>query len=246
MKPNSPWICYPIQPNSCSQCGKQLSARCIPCRNAECHEEYCSRECREKAVASYHSALCGNKAFQGIELEFFSRMRKSADPSERNRLLGLLLCFRIFGIACDKKCVPAALPQIQTLTGRLTIEPRNVETLFSAYDRVTKALSVRTSVCFEEFVSVIARIQANCFADATAIRYNVPRSLFNHSCSPNVAEHDGAMVATSSINENEGSVHFVLPGAEPNAIFRCAALNLRGEILFVRANTVECSFDPRE
>lgn len=193
MAKHEPFVSYGLRDQTCSYCHKDLPARNFPCTNDLCHEEYCSRGCRESARGMYHAKVCENGEFAGIELDLYHKMQSAKEAgniSEFNSIAAVLLAGRVLAIAALRHVVPSAMPELRTLGGRIEFEPKTMATdTYDLYSRYERALKFSTTISFEEFVGIIARINANSFQEGTErISVYVPRSLFNHSCEGNVAE----------------------------------------------------------
>lgn len=190
MQKSDPWMLYPLKDGLCSNCSRKLPDRHVTCTNRMCHEEYCSRDCRSHALQTYHGKVCENEGFQGIELDLFTQMQNAKNASERNTLGGYLLTLRVLASAMLGRSSPTTLPEVRTLAGKLTFDPKNVAgPLLDLYERTARFCGVTTSIFFEDFVGVYARIRSNCFQTDRSIVYHVPRSMLNHSCDPNVEFH---------------------------------------------------------
>ncbi|GET89017.1 hypothetical protein, conserved [Leishmania tarentolae] len=205
VQPTSPWLLYPTEEGLCSYCGSSLPERSFACANDDCHEEYCSRDCRQEAMALYHAAVCRNKDYQNIELDVFAQMteaEKAGTAAERNAAAAQLLMMRVLSTGMQKHVVPSAMGQVRILSGRLTFSPQVLATsMLHLYERLTRALHIATIVPYEEMIGVLARITANCFHRDGTVELNLPRSMLNHSCVANVAEdgQTGAMITTRDV-----------------------------------------------
>ncbi|CAJ1027077.1 putative SET domain containing protein [Leishmania utingensis] len=209
VQPTSPWLLYPTEEGLCSHCGASLPERSFACANDSCHEEYCSRDCRQEAMAHYHAAVCCNKDYQSIELDVFAQMteaEKAGAVAERNAAAAQLLMLRVLSTSIQKHVVPSAMGQVRILSGRLTFSPQVLSrSMLHLYERLAHALRISTIVSYEEVVGILARITANCFHRDGSVELNLPRSMLNHSCAANVAEdgQTGAMITTRDVARGE-------------------------------------------
>ncbi|KAG5477827.1 hypothetical protein LSCM1_05129 [Leishmania martiniquensis] len=209
VQPASPWLLYPTEEGLCAYCGTTLPERIFSCGNRECHEEYCSRDCRQEAMALYHAAVCHNTEFQSIELDVFAQMmeaKKAGAVVERNAAAAQLLMLRVLSAGVQRHVVPSAMGQVRILSGRLTFSPQVLaSSMLHLYERLTRALHIATIVPYEEMVGILARMTANCFHRDGAVELHLPRSMLNHSCAANVAEYGqtGAMITTRDVARGE-------------------------------------------
>lgn len=190
--------------------------RIFPCTNPKCCEEYCSRDCRQLALQEYHSHVCTNEAVQGIEIDLFSRMQQTEEVLEHRELATMLLTLRVLYAALSSQSSPTALPQMRILSGKASLSPRVLcGPMREEWDRIADALHVLTSISYEEFIGVYARVWCNAHwvaeedegekarlvestastpspscesASYKAIQLHLPYAMFNHSCNPNVVE----------------------------------------------------------
>ncbi|KAG5478308.1 hypothetical protein CUR178_05023 [Leishmania enriettii] len=209
VQPANPWLLYPTKEGLCSYCGVSLPERRFACANDACHEEYCSRDCRQEAMAHYHAAVCHNKDYQSIELDVFGQMKeaeKGGAVAERNAASAQLLMLRVLSAGMQKHVVPSAMGQVRILSGRLTFSPQMLSSsMLHLYERLARALHITTIVPYEEMVGILARVTANCFHRGGTVGLNLPRSMLNHSCAANVAEdgQTGAMITTRDVARGE-------------------------------------------
>lgn len=205
LQTSTPWLQYPLREGQCSSCGKKLPARVFACNNEKCHEEYCSRECRSHALTLYHGRVCENEGFQGVELDLFTQMTSSSNPSRRNVLAGYLLTLRVLAASLLNRTVPTAVAEVRSLTGKLVFDPNEVAgEMLDLYDKLSRFCGFSTSIFFEEFIGVYARIRSNSFQMNGNLAWHVPRSMFNHSCDPNVAvDHAGVFTASQPIKSGD-------------------------------------------
>ncbi|KAK7199004.1 SET domain containing protein [Novymonas esmeraldas] len=209
VQPTSPWLLYPTEEGLCSYCGVTLPERSFACGNHNCHEEYCSRDCRQEAMSTYHAAVCLNKDYQSVELDVFAQMveaDRAGAVAERNAAAAQLLTLRVLATGLQKQVVPSAMGQMRILSGRLTFSPEVLGgSMLHLYERLARALRVTTIVPYEELVGILARVTANCFHRDGTVELNLPRSMLNHSCAANVAEdvQTGAMITTRDVARGE-------------------------------------------
>lgn len=209
VQPTAPWLLYPTEEGLCACCGAPLPERCFACENADCHEEYCSRDCRAEALALYHAPVCRNQDFQSVELDVFSQMKeaqKAGHVAEMNAAAAQLLTLRLVAVGLQAQVVPSALGQVRILSGRLTFSPEVLcGSMLHLYERLARALRVTTIVSYEEFIGVLARVTANCFHRDGGVELNLPRAMLNHSCNANLSEdaHSGALVTTRDVARGE-------------------------------------------
>ncbi|KAG5503512.1 hypothetical protein JKF63_05652 [Porcisia hertigi] len=209
VQPTNPWLLYPIEEGLCSYCGISLPERSFACTNSECHEEYCSRDCRQEAMSHYHAGVCRNTDYRNIELDLFSQMteaRKAGTVTERNAAAAQLLMLRVLSTGMQKHVVPSAMGQVRILSGRLTFSPEVLSrAMLHLYERLARALHIATIVPYEEMIGILARVTANCFHREGTVELNLPRSMLNHSCAANVAEdaRTGAMITTRDVVRGE-------------------------------------------
>lgn len=200
-----PWMLYPTEDGLCSFCGVPLPDRSFACANEDCHEEYCSRECRAEALSLYHGAVCTNSAFQSIELDVYAQRSeavKNGSTAELNAAAAQLLMLRVIAAAMQAHVVPSAMGPMRILSGRLTFSPQALAgPLLHLYERLARALHISTILSYEEMIGVLARTTANCFHRDGAVELNLPRAMLNHSCEANVAENaeTGDMVTTTDV-----------------------------------------------
>jgi hypothetical protein len=198
------WLSYPLSEGFCSACGGAFGVRRFPCKNPDCHEEYCSRECRVGATQTYHSGVCANKNFQNMELELYAKLKSAQGRNEYNTVAVFLLLMRVLSAAITNRIVPSSLPQMRTLSGRLVYNPVTLSTTtLDLYRRLVRATTTQTSVSYEEFICCLAKLTGNIFQDDSTIYCHVTRSMLNHSCDPNVVDTGGELVATRTIAPNE-------------------------------------------
>merc|ERR1712000_764335 len=69
--------------------------------------------------------------------------------------------------------------------------------------RLCRAANMRTSLSLEEFMCLMCKIQSNLFQDDNTFYLSLPRSMINHSCSPNCSELGGQIVALEPISRGE-------------------------------------------
>lgn len=199
MRAHSPFAQYTLSPNHCSNCARPLPPRLVPCTNEQCHEEYCDRRCRADAIAEYHGHVCRNREFQSVELELGGRLEGRLDEGEAlvtvkgtsayNDTAAILLTMKIIGACMQRGAIPSAVPELRTLGGKLEFDPKSMAgPSYDVYKKIEQAGRFSTNIPFEEFVSVLAKVRANCFTTEHSIALYVPRSMFNHSCNANVAE----------------------------------------------------------
>ena len=183
-----PFLSYPLKEGYCSYCCKKLGVRVFACQNERCHEEYCSRDCRHAALSSYHGKVCTNEPFQGIELEMFRRMNESTDPHEKNILAGQLLLMRVLAVSLLASAIPTSIPEVRTLSGRIQFQASELGgPMLEFYEQLARFGGFATSIFYEEFIGVYARVLCNSFKTEESIFINLPRSMLNHSCESNVA-----------------------------------------------------------
>jgi hypothetical protein len=205
VQPTSPWMLYPTEEGLCACCGAPLPNRSFACENPDCHEEYCSRDCRAEALTLYHASVCANKDFQSIELDVFSQMKdaqKAGSVAEQNAAAAQLLTLRLVAAGLLAQVVPSAMGQIRILSGRLTFSPQVLcGSMLHLYERLARALHVSTIVSYEEFIGDLARVTANSFHRDGGVELNLPRAMLNHSCAANVSEdaHTGALITTRDV-----------------------------------------------
>ena len=190
LEPEDPWVRYPLKDASCAHCtGPLPETRCIPCQNKECHEEYCSRECRRSALNHYHSNVCEKPSYQAIELDLFHTYTSTTDPSEKNAIANYMLATRICAVTAREKVLPCASNELKTLTGKISFSPAVLSTsVLSVFERTAQSLGFLSSFCFEDYVSVLAKISGNVFQTEREIGLYIGRSMFNHACDENVVE----------------------------------------------------------
>lgn len=209
IQPTSPWLLYSTEEGLCACCGAPLPERSFACENKDCHEEYCSRDCRAEALSLYHASVCHNKDFQSIELDVFSQMKdaqKAGSVAEQNAAAAQLLTLRLVAAGLQSQVVPSALGQVRILSGRLTFSPEVLcGSMLHLYERLARALHVATIISYEEFIGNLARVTANCFHRDGGVELNLPRAMLNHSCAANVSEdaQTGAMITTRDVARGE-------------------------------------------
>lgn len=207
--PSTPWMLYPTEEGLCACCGTPLPERCFACENKDCHEEYCSRDCRAEALSVYHGSVCRNKEFQSIELDVFSQMKdaqKAGLVAEQNAAAAQLLTLRLVAAGMHSQVVPSALGQVRILSGRLTFSPEVLGgSMLHLYERLARALHISTIISYEEFIGDLARVTANCFHRDGGVELNLPRAMLNHSCAANVSEdvQTGALITTRDVARGE-------------------------------------------
>lgn len=206
LQTSTPWLLYPLKEGLCSNCSKRLPPRVVACTNENCHEEYCSRECRSNALTLYHGKVCQNEGFQGIELDLFSQLTsETTSASRRNVVAGYLLTLRVLAASLLNRTVPTAIAEVRSLTGKLVFDPNDVAgEMLELYDRLSRFCGFSTSIFFEEFIGVYARIRSNSFQMNNSLAWHVPRSMFNHSCDPNVVvDKSGVFTAGQRVKAGE-------------------------------------------
>ncbi|CCW62603.1 unnamed protein product [Phytomonas sp. EM1] len=210
MRASDPWLRYPTQERLCSFCAMPLPERLFACENPQCHEEYCSRDCRTRAKALYHSHVCENEGFQSLELDLFSQMQQAPSQggtmTDRNAAAAQLLMLRVLAVAAKRRIVPSVQAEVRILSGRLTFSPQILcESMLHVYERLVRAMHVATVISYEEMLGTLARVSANCFHMPNAVELHLPRSMFNHSCEANVAEdaQTGDMVTLHEVTAGE-------------------------------------------
>lgn len=184
MKPSAaPWLQYPLEEGVCSRCCTPLSGgRTFACTNASCHEEYCSRDCRQLAAREYHAAVCGNRQFQEVEIALFEKMRESESAVTHRERAALLLSLRVLAAALVSQASPTALPQLRILSGVLTFAPRELcGDVLTLYQRVSQALGIATSVSFEEFIGLYARMLTNADWGPDSSLHGAPKNISHHT-----------------------------------------------------------------
>lgn len=203
LKSTPAWLACPLKEEHCSNCGGKITGRLVPCRNSDCHEEYCSRDCRH-AAAKYHNAVCTNTKFQALELEVYSKLSTASSTSERNTAALHLMLLRIIAYALTNHMIPSVVPELRSLSGRLDFSPRVLadETL-AFYKRVAEITKTHTSMSFEDFCCAMSKITANAFHDTTFIQMHVQRSMLNHSCDPNCMAVGNEIVTTRTAKPGE-------------------------------------------
>eukprot|EP00796_Vickermania_ingenoplastis_P007995 gene7995-5555_t len=222
----APWLQYPLQDRSCARCCRRLGVRAFPCLNAACHEEYCSRDCRQLALQEYHAGVCTNTAFQGIEMDLYTAMQGAEEAVRHRHLAALLLSLRVLAAAVTMQSSPTALPQVRILSGRLSFAPIDLcRALLRDYQRIAEGLRVTTTISYEEFIGIYARVRTNadwvqdpteiqendgatdepCCTDFNSVRLHLPYAIFNHSCEPNlVLSHPTSATAAPA---SESALH---------------------------------------
>jgi hypothetical protein len=205
LQTSTPWLLYPLKEGFCSNCSKKLPPRVFGCTNEKCHEEYCSRDCRSHALTLYHGKVCQNEGFQSIELDLFAQMTAATSATRRNVLAGYLLTLRVVAASLLNRTVPTAIAEVRSLTGKLVFDPNDIaEEMLDLYDRLARFCGFVTSIHFEEFIGVYARIRSNSFQMNGSLAWHVPRSMFNHSCDPNcVVDHTGVFRAAQNIKAGD-------------------------------------------
>nr|CCC92410.1 conserved hypothetical protein [Trypanosoma congolense IL3000] len=199
---SEPWLRYPTADGLCALCAKPLPERFFTCTNPQCHEEYCSRDCRTMALSLYHSRTCRIGGLQAIELDLYTQMKSTEAASDRNSAAAQLLMLRVLAVSLQQQIVPSALSEVRILSGRLLFDPTALAGhLLTIYERFTRACCTSTSIPYEEMIGVLARVTANCFHRDTYVELNLPRSMLNHSCDANVAEdgETGEMRTTQDV-----------------------------------------------
>lgn len=218
---SGPWLQYPLFDRCCARCCRPLdhvptekgssSSRSFPCRNSSCHEEYCSRDCRELALQEYHSAVCDNAAAQAIEMSLYNEMQATPDALRHRQLSVALLTLRVMSASLATRASPTAIPQMRILSGKLRWSPIELCGWWREhYQQVADALRIVTTVSYEEYLGVYARVWCNAHweessdeggkssgaspdtdpecVDYRSIVLRLPYAMFNHSCRPNVVE----------------------------------------------------------
>lgn len=209
MAANEPWLRYPTEDGVCAYCAQPLAERTFPCTNTECHEEYCSRDCRAHAMGSYHGSVCYNAEFQSLELDMYAQMRqaeKDGSTTERNAAAAQLLMLRVVAAAMLAQVVPSAMAEVRILSGRLAFSPEVLcDAMLHVYERMARSLSIFTIMPYEEMIGVLARVTANCFHAESSVELNLARAMFNHSCDANVGEdaESAEMVAMRDVPRGE-------------------------------------------
>lgn len=225
-----PWMRYPTRHECCAHCTRPLAARVFSCRNSKCHEEYCSRVCRDAALSSYHGAVCYNEHFQSIELDLYERLAQAADGAKATRsefdaLAVQLLLLRVIAAAVQRGKTPSAMAELCLLSGRLVFSPQEAShTLRQLYHRLVRALRIRTSFSYEDMFAVLARLTANTVHTAHGIELSLPCAMLNHSCEPNVGSvggewgGSGAMVTLREVSAGEELTRCYLPGCDVSTL----------------------------
>jgi hypothetical protein len=191
------WLTYPLKDGHCAACGSEIGVRTFACKNPDCHEEYCSRECRQNASQTYHAAVCTNKDFQSLELELYNNLKTAPTPSDYNTAAVFLLLLRVYGVSMAHKIIPSVLPQMRTLSGRLMFSAETLATdTLDFYTRLTRITGTKTTISYEEFICTLAKLTGNIFQEEDFICAHVVRSMLNHSCDPNVVDTGGELVMT--------------------------------------------------
>jgi len=219
-----PWLRYPLaaaegegSSSSCSRCGKPLQQRVFACANERCHEEYCSRDCRQLALQEYHAGVCTNEAFQALEMSVIDQLREAEDIPTYRSMASRLLTLRVLAAALLAQSSPTALPQLRILSSLFEFSPAALcgEQL-EHYQQASAALRIITSVSYEEYLGVLSRVHQNafwhyptlaasstaegeaealtdCCGNAHAIDLHLPYAMMNHSCEPSVVpqSHNG-------------------------------------------------------
>ncbi|EAN97481.1 hypothetical protein, conserved [Trypanosoma cruzi] len=202
----APWIRYPMDDGLCAFCARPLPERFFTCINPNCHEEYCSRDCRTMALSLYHSRSCCNEGLQALELDMYTQMKASGTSTERNAAAAQLLMLRVLAVSVQQQVIPSALSELRILSGRLLFSPRVLAHSFlEIYERFTRFCHTATSISYEEMIGVLARVTANCFHRDTCVELNLSRSMLNHSCVANAAEelHSGEIKTTRDVARGE-------------------------------------------
>ena len=201
LAPHGPWLLYPLYDGGCSYCGKPLGTRVFQCKNERCHEEYCSRPCRHTAASVYHQKVCENQMFQSVELDLYAQYKAlTGSRSSQNGVAAQLLATRIIAAALQQQLIPSAMPEVRSLVGRISFSPKEVSgPILDVYERLAHGCGFLTSISFEEYFSLLARISANSFHENNnCIAHYVPRAMLNHSCDANVVASD------STLGEDDG------------------------------------------
>ncbi|ESL10507.1 hypothetical protein TRSC58_01760 [Trypanosoma rangeli SC58] len=203
----APWIRYPTDDGLCAFCTKPLPERFFTCTNPNCHEEYCSRDCRTLALSLYHSRSCNIEGLQALELDMYTQMKAAGTSTARNAAAAQLLMLRILAVSLQQQVIPSALSELRILSGRLLFSPKALsETFLEIYERFTRSCHTATSISYEEMIGVLARVIANCFHRETCVELNLARSMLNHSCVANAAEdsNSGEIKTTRDVARGEG------------------------------------------
>ncbi|RNF11150.1 SET and MYND domain-containing protein [Trypanosoma conorhini] len=184
-----PWLRYPTDDGLCAFCTKPLPERFFTCKNPNCHEEYCSRDCRTMALSLYHSRSCGIEGLQALELDMYTQMKAAETSTAKNAAAAQLLMLRVLAVSLQQQVIPSALSELRILSGRLLFSPKVLsESFLEIYERFTRSCHTTTSISYEEMIGVLARVTANCFHRETCVELNLARSMLNHSCAANAAE----------------------------------------------------------
>lgn len=219
---SGPWLQYPLQEACCARCAKPLhrrgdtaadpaqvetrtsmTDRRFPCTNEECHEEYCSRDCRQLALQEYHGSVCTNAAVQSIEMDLFAKMTDAQDVLQHRHYAALLLTLRVLSASLGSQASPTALPQVRILAGRLDFSPMMLcGELREEYQRMAEAMRVTTTVSYEEFIGIYARVLTNAhWSDET-------EAMFEESLAGGRDEKKGvaASATADGVERNENTV----------------------------------------
>ena len=153
-----------------------------------CNTSYCSAECREMALTSYHQVLCGQN-FDWLYQESRKKLQQFA--------LNGPMWLRILATCVQSKAHPLDHPSIARLTplhdkmGRLWTFSNNIATPI----RILKQLGVDPMMDFRYdtwvlqtiWTRVINNQEEHTTPDGRQVRAISPLySFFNHSCEPNV------------------------------------------------------------
>eukprot|EP00658_Telonema_sp_P-2_P022789 TRINITY_DN19118_c0_g1_i1.p2 TRINITY_DN19118_c0_g1~~TRINITY_DN19118_c0_g1_i1.p2 ORF type:complete len:138 (+),score=44.28 TRINITY_DN19118_c0_g1_i1:303-716(+) len=84
--------------------------------------------------------------------------------SAYNDTAAVLLTMKIIGACIQKGAIPSAVPELRTLGGKIDFDPKSMATAsYDVYKKIEQAGRFSTNIPFEEFISVLAKVRANCF-----------------------------------------------------------------------------------
>eukprot|EP00760_Papus_ankaliazontas_P016982 PhM_4_TR16985/c0_g1_i1/m.41090/K11426/SMYD; SET and MYND domain-containing protein len=201
-----PIVTYPTKAGTCSHCLREVPlSRTLPCRNVECHEEYCSKQCREDASAKHHSKVCKLNGYRTLELELYSSSVADFGPGVEHQSQSILAAMRWWVMEGPNAGA--------SFHGSIPLNPDAVVTGVSVwYQRLMRAVHPEepNKVQLSTFLDVIARVASNAFTGPRGIEVHGARSLLNHSCSPNcMVTPKGDVVTTRPVAAGEEcTIHY--------------------------------------
>ena len=207
--------------NHCLACCRILRNKDV-IRLTSCTCVFCSDECRQEAVDTYHNVICGR------DFSWLYEACKGADKTFIDMIP--LMMIKILGTAVHLECKPLEVPCIESL------KPNNdsvVSSTFRLSSNViapiqilgTLGVDIFTNLNFDSWAlqTLIMRIEDNRMRKQTLgdLRYSIIDplfSMFNHSCTPSASyryEGGGTAMTVKAVRDIKKGEEICISYVEP-------------------------------